>query len=426
MTRWLITIVLAGGLFSGGLWEGRRAYAWFLRNAADSAYFEGDVDGALSRYEKIGRLLPAEPRSHTDIADTVEDALKGSTGRAMTLDELEASVGRAVRHYLEALRLGPPNAWAYTGMGSLARTLRAARLARGDVDLTLLARDPLERLLPEDRLSEAALVKAVQLEPRNYYYRDFLGEFYLLHGFENRALAHFRVAVRLHPVLDRHFYLGRLASVSPAVLEAVETGIREALESPETTVPPYDIHRFMADVYMRMGRLRKARESLEAAAAVTSSPQVAFLMIGHTLAQEGDDEGALEAYRRAAEAAPDYYRAWRHLGLTLSRLQRHDEAVEAVSRARALNPMDFTTSWAVARVLENAGRLDDAADLLQSLIVTHADKQQTYLQLIRIYEKLDRSSQALRVARRLAARFPDEPVFRKQVEQLEEAVAKSP
>lgn len=426
MRRWLITIALAAGLLAGGLSEGRRAEAWFVRNAGSSAYFEGDVDGALERYEKVSRLLSAEPRSHTDIADSFEDALKGQLGREMSPEELEAWAARAVRHYLEALRLGPPSAWSYTGISSLAQALRKARLTRGAVDLSLLSGDPLESLLPEDRLCEAALVKAVQIEPRNYYYRDFLGEFYLMRGFEERALAHFREAVRLQPVLDRHFYLARLASISPAVLAAVEDGIRDALESGKSSVPPYDIHRFMADVYLRMGRLPEARASLEEAARVSSAPQTALLRIGHILAQQGDDEGALESYRRAAESAPGYHRAWLNVGLTLSRLGRHDEAIAAAVRARGLNPTDYRTSSTLARVLETAGRLDEAAAVLEQVQRIDPDREQAQLQLIRIYERMGKLSQAVRVARRLAAKHPEEPMFQEQLEQLERAMAASP
>ena len=151
------------------------------------------------------------------------------------------------------------------------RSLRAARIRDQGLDLSGVAEDPLDDLRPEDRLFEAALVKAVQIEPRNFYYRDFLGDFYLRRGFEERALAHVRVSTRLHPVLDRHFYLSYLVTVSPAVLSAVEQGVQEALESDETQVSAYDIHRFLADIHLRMGRLDRAMASLESAAGRPSS-----------------------------------------------------------------------------------------------------------------------------------------------------------
>ena len=230
----------------------------------------------------------------------------------------------------------------------------------------------------------------------------------------------------MHPVLDRHFYLGRLASVSPAVLAAVEAGIQDALESGTSEVSPYDIHHFMAEVYLRMGRVADAMASLEKASAVALKPAAVDLEIGALLAREKDDEGALEAFRRAAERRPDSYRAWLQVGLTLSRLGRHDEAAAAATRARGLNPTDYRTSWGLARILEAAGRLEEAAAILEHLRTAYPEREQSQLQLIRVYERLGRLSQAVRVARDLAALHPEEPAFQEQLEQLEEAMVETP
>ena len=210
------------------------------------------------------------------------------------------------------------------------------------------------------------------------------------------------------------------------MLAAVEQGIEDALAADDTMVSRYDIHRFLAAVYLRMGRLEDARTSLEAAAEVAPLPHAVDVQIGQLLAKEGNDEGALEAFRRSAERQPSYHRAWLNLGLTLSRMGRHDEAVEAALRARGLKPADFTSSWALARVLEAAGRNDEAAEVLESLIRMHGDRQQPYLHLVRLYEKQGKLSQALRIARQLATLYPNEPVFAEQLDQLERELAKRP
>lgn len=426
MLRWLVTLGMALALFWGAWSEGWRVYAWAVRRSADRVYYRGDLDGALVRYQRVCELLPGVPRSHIDLANAVGHALEGGLGREMPVEEYERLTRLAARHYLEAIRTGPPNAWSYAGLGSLVENLRDARIREAGIDLSVLSGERLADLRPEDRLCEAAAVKAVQIEPRNYYYRDFLGEFYLRRGFEDRALAHFRVAARLHPVLERHPYLARRAEIAPAVLAAVEAGIEEALASDDTVVAPYDIYRFLSAVYMRMGRFDEAMANLERAAAVAPVPHVVDVQIGVLLAREGDDEGALEAFQRAAERRPDFYRAWYHMGLALSRLERHDEAVAAEVQARGLNPTDYRTSWALARVLQAAGRLNEAAAVLEQLQHTHPDREQPQLQLIRIYEQLGRLSQAARTARELAARHPQDPVFREQLEQLEKAMAETP
>jgi tetratricopeptide (TPR) repeat protein len=418
--RWAVSAVVIAGLV-GGIWvETGNLRAWFLRRSAETVYDEGDIDGALVLYERVKTFLPDEPTSYTDIADTISLYLGSRPGRKVSPEAFKEMVARAARHYLVAIDKGPPNAWSYGGLGALAGAIREERIHREGVDLAELSGDPVLR--PEDHLGERAWGKAVQLEPNNFYYRDFLGDFYLRRGFVEHALAHIRVGVRLHPVLDRHYYLSYFATVSPAVLGAVEQGIQDALASDETQVSEYDIHRFLAAIYLRMGRFQDAKTSLEAAAEVAPKPYAVDIQIGQLLAKEGDDDGARIAFQRATERAPDNARAWLHLGMTLSRTGDHDAAVEAARRARGLSPTDFTTLWGLARVLEAAQRLDEAAQVLEGLIQTHGDRQTPYMQLIRIYEKQGKLAAAVRVARVLAARYPDEPVFQEQVEQLQESM----
>lgn len=424
--RWIVTIGIAAGLMAGSWSEGVRFRAWMVREAAEKAYYDGDLEGALENYSEVRSLLPGYPRSHTDYADSIAQALDGEPGRTMEAKIFEDLAALAVRSYLRAIKVSPPNANAYAGLGSLAGTLSNARIHREGLDLSEISNDPMDGLRPVDRLYEAALVKAVQIEPRNYYYRDFLGFFYLRYGFEDRATAHFREAARLQPVLDRHFYLKRLASVSPAVLAAVEDGITDALNSEETEINAEEIHRFLAEIYLRMGRLQDARDHFEAVAAETEQPHAVYIRIGQILAEQGDDQGALESFRRATELLPDSPGSWQHLGLALSRVGRHDEAVEALLRARGLRPTEYQPAWALAIALESADRLDEATEVLEIIIRTHGDRRQAYDRLIRIYERQGRLSQAVRAARQLADRYPEEQILREQVEQLERAMGESP
>ena len=415
--RWLATcLVGVAAIFAVHLeWE--HLQSWRLRDRAESSYYEGRLDETLARYEAVLDRRPGEPQSYTDPADTVSQYLSG-TGQALPLDEFERLTRQAVQYYLQALDASPPSSWTYARIASLADSLRQRRFQDRDLDLARLSGD-LGTLTPEDRLCEAAWVKAVQIEPRNFYYRDHLGDFYLRRGFRQRALDHFRHAVRLHPVLEKHYYLSEFAEASPDVLRAVEKGVQDALATDHPDVSPFNIHRLLAELYLRLDRFEDAEASFEAAAEVTSEPQTIDVHLGLLLAEKGDDPGALEAFRRATQRKPDYSRAWMHLGLALSRNDRHDEALEAAYKARGLNPGDYTTSSVLARVLEAAGRLDDAATILEHLARSDPDRRHTYSKLIEIYESQGKLSQAIRIARQLSNRFPEEEVLKRQLEQLE-------
>ncbi len=403
-----------------GIWiESSHIRAWSFREQAERAYYDGNFDNALARYERVLDLRPGEPRSYTDAADSISQYLNGS-GQRLPADEFEVLARKAVLYYLLAIDSGPPSAWSYARLALLSEALRSSRSRDLGVDLARLTGNT-ATLQPEDRLSEVAWAKAVQIEPRNFYYRDFLGDFYLRRGFVSRAVEHLRYAVRLHPVADRHYYLSDYATVSPVVAQAVEAGVQDALEAEDTFVSEYDIHRFLASLYLELDRVQDAIKSLEAARSVAPLPHAVDVQIGQILANAGDDAGALRAFRRAAEQEPEYARAWLILGVTLSRVGEGDEGLEALYRARSLAPGDYSTSMALARTLAAAGKLDEATATLEHVVLNHEDKPVAYMELVELYEKQGRFTEATRIARRLVARYPDEEVYRRQLEQLEEA-----
>lgn len=417
--KWLATALVALAALAAVLSEWKHLQSWRLRERAEHSYYQGDLKKTLARYDAVIDRRPGEPRSYTDPADTISQYLSGA-GQALPIDEFERLTGLAVGYYLGALDASPPSAWTYARLASLADSLGERRSRDEGINLARLS-GSVEALTQEDRLCEAAWVKAVQIEPRNFYYRDYLADFYLRRGFRARALEHFRYAVRLHPVLEKHYYLSEFAEASPDVLRAVELGVQDALNAADTDVSPYNIHRFLAELYLKLDRLEDAKTSLLAASEFAPRPEAVDVQIGQLLARQGDEAGALEAFRRAAGRQPDYFRAWLHLGLTLSRTGQHDEAVEAARRARGLNPGDFATSSALVRVLEAAGKIGGATKILEHLIRTDADKRQPYMQLIGIYERQGKISLATRTARQLANRFPEEETFRQQLEQLEKS-----
>jgi len=415
--RWVATLLVAMLALLAVRAERNHLQAWRLRERAETSYYGGDFKTTLARYDAVIDRRPGEPRSYTDPADTISQYLSGA-GQELPLDEFETLTRQAVRYYLGGLDASPPSAWTFGRIATLAESLRLRRARDGETDLARLSGN-LDALTPEDRLSEAAWVKAVKIEPRNFYYRDYIGDYYLRRGFRRRALEHFRYAVRLHPVLEKHFYLSGFAESSPDVLLAVEEGVQDALAAEDTDVPPYNIHRFLAQLYLKLGRIDDARRAFEAASKVAPYPHIVEVQIGELLARQGDDAGALAAFRRSTETAPDYYRGWLLLGLTLSRRGEHEEAIAAGYRARGLNPTDFVVSMSLARILHAGGMPGEAAEILEHLVRDEPGRQQAYTQLIRQYEDSGRLVEAARVARTLAERFPDEPAYRRQLEQLE-------
>lgn len=59
----------------------------------------------------------------------------------------------------------------------------------------------------------------------------------------------------------------------------------------------------------------------------------------------GEFETSVPLYQRAVELYPEFVVAWYNLGIALGRLERHAEAVEALTRAITLKP-DFAAAYA--------------------------------------------------------------------------------
>ncbi len=133
---------------------------------------------------------------------------------------------------------------------------------------------------------------------------------------------------------------------------------------------PTDNRRLLDLVFdlSRAGFTSEALEALRRAdwSAHDGSMPMIFYAMADLLARAGDEKGSAEAYRRAAETAPDYCfpsrledlllfekaiaanpkdaRAAYYVGNWLYDRRRHEEAIVAWERATAIDP-DFPTAW---------------------------------------------------------------------------------
>jgi tetratricopeptide (TPR) repeat protein len=160
------------------------------------------------------------------------------------------------------------------------------------LDLATLSEDPLQNLLPEQRLSLAAKHTAARLEPNNYLYHDLLVETYLELGSPERAVEPCRRALAAYPDFDGHSYLRR-SDLPPALLEAAVRG-------------------------------------LEAALADTSTPGAAEILVGagQLLAWHGRTERAVAYFDRIIAIAPDHSEARMERGIARYSLKQFREALE--------------------------------------------------------------------------------------------------
>jgi arylsulfatase A-like enzyme/Flp pilus assembly protein TadD len=331
--------------------------------------------------------LEADPRETRNLAAERERELKrlaAALGRFTTAsDEGESlSVDAALRERLESLgyvaggaRPGPLRPGApdpKTRIHLVARldevlALTHARrpaealpllqaILKEDADNYLAAHTLADTLfdLGRDRDAVAAYERVLASGREAGYYRYRLG---LLHERLKdypRAAAAFARLSRSQPeaakeVLERGDSLLQQGSAQGALLyyqALAEAGAGGAALSLR-----------LADVQLRLGRLREAREALAplldpppSDSEIRSATAGALKGLGAAFGEKGDLAAASEAFSRAASLAPSDFEALANLGLTEVRRGREASGLEAVERALALRPDEV-------RLLNLAGEL---------------------------------------------------------------------
>jgi TolB-like protein/Tfp pilus assembly protein PilF len=108
---------------------------------------------------------------------------------------------------------------------------------------------------------------------------------------------------------------------------------------------------------------------------------------------------AEEAFRKAVELDGNNPLAHRMVGVTLSHMGRHQEAVAALRRARELDPLYVMLHALSSMVCMHAGDLDTAFDLGKQAIVVDPDFWIGHYMIAQVYEQLGKYELALDAVR---------------------------
>ena len=397
----LLTLVFAGQtiwfarLLVAGVreWEGQRAW---LRN---------DLVAAWERAGEAVALGAARGRLETR---QVEILIVGFNQRDVGVRiplplEDGAAEAQARRLLGRQLRDTPHVAHLWALAAELAFHDARVRRVALPIDLSNLSEDPMENLLPLDRIGLAALEKAASLEPDNYLYHDLLAEQLLEFGSEEHAAPECRRSVASYPRLSAHHYLDRTDLPGP-VVQAAYDGFQDALLSVSlvarveilrdaarllsrhardeeavrflelaTRLDPgyYDARTDLAAARMRLGQWKEAEEDLEIAIPLLPDYAPHYVLLARVKRRLGDAEGAVEAYRRARLLGATDTRVFVEQGEVLESLKRGPEARRQFLAAVNLNPTDIA-AW--TGLLGYARRNDDRAEIRRAcehLMLSH-------------------------------------------------------
>jgi predicted O-linked N-acetylglucosamine transferase (SPINDLY family) len=121
------------------------------------------------------------------------------------------------------------------------------------------------------------------------------------------------------------------------------------------------------------GEFARAVELIEQAIAVDPQEATFRFHLGEAQRAQGLLEPAVRAYRQALTFRADYALAWCSLGMSLDRLDQHQEAEQAFRQALRVQPSFAEALTNLAALVRRQGRWDEARQLLQAALQLRPD-----------------------------------------------------
>jgi tetratricopeptide (TPR) repeat protein len=92
---------------------------------------------------------------------------------------------------------------------------------------------------------------------------------------------------------------------------------------------------------------------------------ITYCYIGECFEKLEMPEEAYENFLRASEIEPDLAESWLGMGIAMSMLERHKEAIPLIERAIALEDTNPDYFYIFAEILEKSGRFEDAQEAFE-------------------------------------------------------------
>jgi len=149
---------------------------------------------------------------------------------------------------------------------------------------------------------------------------------------------------------------------------------------------------------------------LESAAKPDASALFDFTL-GNFYFQQDNAEKAAAAYKMATSKFPSFRRAFKNLGLTSVRLQRHEDAIKALSRLVELGGGDGLSYGLLGYSLSATGQFVSAESAYRNAVLLQPDALDWKLGLTQAVLKQRKFGEAVSLCDELLAKYPDRADF---------------
>ncbi len=350
--------------------------------------------------------------------------------------------------FQEAVHVDPRSASSYAALGSAQ--LRLGKLGEAQKSfaeaIKLEPRQPLFRMrLAEIYLRQARLDAAakeynavINLDPGSFDAHYNLGRAYLIQKSCKKALAQFGKAEELsssHPevainIVDAHFCAGNEADAkvkaervqrqwwdSPQVLYSLglvmfKNGSYESAD--RALARAWELLPNETEIGMQVVRCKLARRSFPEALTTlqtlrnsTAPTDKTEVLLGEAYSGLGDNDSAIEAFRRATRLNPRSASAHLALGRQLFESSDLDDALSHLREAHRLAPSDAAAAISLAQVMAKGGQFKEVIGLLESYAPDPSASPEVLSLLGVSYASLGRFSSAIPMLEVVTRRMPE-------------------
>jgi tetratricopeptide (TPR) repeat protein len=149
-------------------------------------------------------------------------------------------------------------------------------------------------------------------------------------------------------------------------------------------------HLLAGQTALRMDDFERAREHAEAAMRLNPKLPGLLTLRGSVLPYLGDNQGAIEALKKAVEADPNDFDAHLNLGAVLHTERDLVGANRHLKRAMELNPASTLARYQWARLQRTEGKFEAAATELEKVVRDYPEWAQPHIELSAVYFRLNR------------------------------------
>lgn len=415
LLKFVLLVLLAANSLSGLV----KIIGFGHRYVGEMALSRADLNLAYRSFRSTLYWEPDDSPTHILISHTI--ALAQANG--LPLEPLEGrQPDERFRIGLEAvvrgIDLNPGDAWAWFNLadfhqGFRTGRLRLARMIRAGEMAVRPATGP-EPVLPagsdpDDAVSVAAALKALELEPDHFLYRDFLVKLYWDRGLMQDAAREISETMAAWPRIGIHTILENDALVADLAGPVLE-GIGRSASSPYAG--PVMAARARAGILERVGRLGESVEAWGDLRMLGDRIVEAEcdLELGKLEMQRGNLEESLRHLARVAGEAPQSAQgiwALYYIGVIHSQKSNHTEAVRFLRLHLARAPDSYAGYQALGTELERIGESAEAERLFIAAVRRFPDNASAYLSVIGQMRHHGRSKQAISYAEALRKVSPD-------------------